>query len=101
MIHELDTMPMPVVWNNRALLPTLRQLRARCRLTHTQIARAANVRPCVVFWMEQGVAVFSDEALSVLSVLSFWCGQYYSLTSVRGIRLKSGLRGSRPEFGEI
>ena len=101
MIHDLDTMPMPVVWHNRAVLPTIRQIREQCHLTHAQIAKAANVRLCTVFWMEEGVAVYRSEALSILSVLSYWSGRRYSLTDVRGIRLKAGLKRSGSHYEEI
>ncbi|MBV9705952.1 MAG: hypothetical protein JO125_00925 [Chloroflexi bacterium] len=57
-------------------------------MSYTDVARAAGVRPCVVYWMEQGIATHPLDAISILTVFSCKTGQEYTLGSVRGLRLK-------------
>jgi hypothetical protein len=57
-------------------------------MSYNDVARAAGVRPCVVYWMEQGIATHPLDAMSILTVLSYKAGQKYTLGNVQGIRLK-------------
>ncbi|MBV9688176.1 MAG: hypothetical protein JO202_00525 [Ktedonobacteraceae bacterium] len=57
-------------------------------MSYSDVARAAGVRPCVVYWMEQGIATYPLDAISILTVFSYKAGQEYTLSNVRGIRLK-------------
>ncbi len=85
---EQDTMPLPSIKLVPIHLPTVREIRERCRMSYFEVAMAAGVNPRVVYWMEQGIAVSSQEARKILHVFSHLTGSLYTFENVQGIRIK-------------
>ena len=92
MFEDEQTMPLPSIFSStlrvRDHRPTLRQIRERCGLSYFDVAQAAGVRPRVVYWMEQGIAVNLLDALYILAVLTRRSGWVWTFENVKGIRLK-------------
>jgi len=87
---EQDTIPLAAI--NFHHLPTIRELREACGLSYFQLAWYAQVRPRVVYWIEQGVSVNRLDACRILYALSCKTAEVYTLTNIQPIRLKAERR---------
>lgn len=85
MIHEQDTQPVATLWARR---PIFKQFRERYHLSYFEIARQAQVRPCVVYWMERGYTTEFTLALRILNVFSQRAGHKVCFEDMQGIHLK-------------
>ena len=95
--QPLSTIRSPMWRDTRQTLPTMRQLRERCGMSYFEVAHAARVRPRIVYWMEQGIAVQHIEAVYILSVFSQRLGWVCTFENVRGIRVKEDEQKMRSE----
>ena len=86
-------MPLPIL--NFRHLPSIRELREICGLSYFQLAYFARVRPRVVYWIEQGIAVNRVDACRILYALSCKTAEVYTLANVQPIRIKAERSKSR------
>lgn len=92
MISYQDTLPLPKISRN---LPTLRQVREQCGMSHVELATIAGVRPLTEYCMESGRAVAVEDAESILLALSLLTKRAYGLANVQGICLKPTKKRTR------
>ena len=86
-LEEQDTIPLSTI--NFHNLPTIRELREACGLSYFQLAYYARVRPRVVYWIEQGIAVNRVDACRILYALSCKTAEVYTLANIQPIRIKA------------
>lgn len=80
-----ETQPLPGLTGQ---LPTLAELRRASGLSLLMLAQAADVRYCLLCWMEQGrIAVPREVAERVVRVLSLRLGYVYPMEAVHGLRV--------------
>ena len=86
MIDEQPTQPIAMLWARR---PTFKQFRERYHLTYFGIAQQAQVRPCIVYWMERGYKIEFSLALRILAVFSERARRTVRFEEMQGIHLKA------------
>lgn len=90
MISYQKTLPLPTISRT---LPTLRQVREQCGISHVELANIAGIRPLTEYCMEIGQAVAIEDAESVLLALSLLNKKAYGFANVQGILLKPAKKG--------
>ena len=85
MISEQPTQPVATLWARR---PTFKQFRERYHLSYFEIAQRAQVRPCVVYWMERDFKTEFVLAVRILAVFSERAGRTVRFEEMKGVHLK-------------
>ena len=85
MIFDQPTQPIAMLWARR---PTFKQFRERYHLTYFEIAQRAQVRPCIVYWMECGYKIEFPLAVRILAVFSERAGRTVRFEEMQGVHLK-------------
>jgi hypothetical protein len=88
-IETQDTQPLLITLPFRAQKPSLMELRLACGLRREQVAHAAVVRLCRLYWMECGIETNLGDALKVVLVLSRAARYWYRVEDIRGLRIKA------------